>query len=251
MDTHQPGADPLVINRESHEVTIDGQPVHLTTAEFTLLTTLADSPRRAFSNEYLTQVLTHSEWVGGIHGLHVTISRLRRKLGESGTQPRRVVTVHGYGYRYEPEKGPSLEAAMTSNEQYFPPDPSTLSAFVVVDLDRKILWASATFTPLLGWQPCDLQGTVLYELIHPDDQPHAMAAREDLNQGLPAAFFFRLQSATGQYRLVETLARPIVDPNGEVTCFLGEFRPATTTQITELTTPDPIHVSKPTTPDQG
>ena len=158
--THN-GTGSLVIDRDAREVTIDGQPINLTNAEFTLLITLAESPRRAFRSEYLTEVLTDSEWVSEVHALQVAVSRLRRKLGESGTQPRRVVTVHGYGYRYEPDKGPSLATAMASNEQPFPLDPLTLSAFVVLDSDRKILWASDTFTPLLGWQPSDLQGTVL------------------------------------------------------------------------------------------
>lgn len=78
-----------------------------------------------------------------------------------------------------------------------------------------------------------------------------MAARDDLDQGFPTAFFLHLRSATGEYRLVEALARPIVDPNGEVTCFLGEYRPATTAQIAELPLPDPIQVSKPDSPGQG
>lgn len=235
----------LVIDSDAREVTIDGQPVPLTNAEYTLLSTLAESPRRAFSSEHLTHVLTDSEWVNEVHALHVTVSRLRRKLGESGSQPRRVVTVHGYGYRYEPVQAPDLSAAMTSNAQVAPRDSSTLSAFAIMSLDRMILWASDSFTQLLGWQPADLLGTVLYELIHPDDRPHAMAAREDLNAGLPTAFVIHLRTATGEYRHVEALARPIVGPSGETSAFLGEFRIATAAQATALPVPDPIHANQP------
>ena len=244
QSTHS-GTGSLIIDRDAREVTVDGLPIHLTNAEFTLLVTLADSPRRAFSSEHLTMVLTDSEWFSEAHTLQVTVSRLRRKLGESGTQPRHVFTVHGYGYRFEPGNGADLAAAMASNAQPAPLDPLTLRAFALVALDRSILWASDTFTPLLGWQPRDLQGAILYELMHPDDRHRAMAARDDLNAGYPSAFFIHFRNAAGEYRLFEALARPIVDAHGATTCFLGEYRPATTAQTTELALPDPIHVGHP------
>jgi DNA-binding response OmpR family regulator len=30
------------------------------------------------------------------------VSRLRRKLGESAAHPRHIVTIRGFGYRFEP-----------------------------------------------------------------------------------------------------------------------------------------------------
>lgn len=245
MDTtHHHSATSLVIDREAHEVTIDGLPIHLTNAEFTLLTSLADSPRRAFSSNYLTQVLTNSEWVSEVHALHVTVSRLRRKLGESGTRPRRVVTVHGYGYRFDPDPTPDLAAALASNAQPAPSHAPSLSAFIIVTLDRMFLWSSDSFTQLLGWKPADIQGTNLYQLIHPEDRTHSMAAREELDSGFSAAFLFRFRTASGGYRLVEALARPIIDPSGKTIAFLGEYRPNTTGETTALVVPDPIHMNR-------
>lgn len=251
MDTtHLHGTSSLTINREAHEVTIDGLPIHLTNAEFTLLTTLADSPRRAFSSEHLTRVLSGSEWVAGTHGLQVTVSRLRRKLGESGTQPGRVVTVHGYGYRYEPDPTPNLDAALASNAQPTSVEQATQSAFTVVALDRTILWASDSFAHLLGWQPTELQGIVLYDLIHPDDRPHSMAAREGLNAGLASAFLFHLRTASGEYRLLEAIARPIIGPDGQTVSFLGEYRPATQAKISATATLHSVHLKQPQSPEQ-
>jgi PAS domain S-box-containing protein len=223
----------------------------LTRVEFELLSALAEYPRRAFSREHLTQILTHSEWADDTHALDTSISRLRRKLGESGNQPRRVVTVHGYGYRYEPDTSPDLAAAMASSAQPSPLDASLSPAFAVVALDRTVLWASDSFTQLLGWQPTDLLGTILYQLMHPDDRPHAIAAREDLDSGLPSALLIHLRNATGEYRLIEALARPIIDTNGEIVCFLGEYRPATAAQVAELAPPTPIHLKQRELHDQG
>lgn len=242
---HHQGSGSLVIDREAHEVSVDGLAVHLTNAEYTLLTTLANSPRRAFSSEHLTQVLTNSEWISETHCLHVTVSRLRRKLGESGTQPRRIVTVHGYGYRFEPEAAPDLAEAMGVNAQPSSLDLSMLRAFALVGLDRSILWASDSFTQLLGWHPRDLQGTSIYELMHPGDQPNAMAVREELNKGFPVAAFGHLRDTAGGYRLFEVLVRPIIGPDGATMSFLGEYRPATSDM---LPTPESIRLMS-RTPD--
>lgn len=233
----------LHIDHDAYEVTLGGNPIHLTRAEFTLLTTFVDSPRQALSSRYLMQVLSDNGWSSGIHSLRILVSRLRAKIGESGNQFRRIVTVHGYGYRFEPDQAPDLAATMVSTSQIAPGDLST-SAFALVSLERNILWASDSFMQLLGWQPSDLISTSLYELVHPDDKPNAMAGRKDLDQGIPAAFFLHLRNNTGQYRLMEALARPILDHCGHVICFLGEYRPATAAQKAELALPNPIYIGR-------
>lgn len=235
--THQ--IQTLHIDHDAHEATLGGNPIHLTRAEFTLLTTLADSPRRAFSTQLLLQALTGSDWEGGIYSLRTLVSRLRSKLGESGNQHKRIVTVHGYGYRYEPEKSPDLATTMASTSDATG-DPS-MSAFVLLNLDRNILWASDSFTHMLGWQPGELQSTSIYQWMHPDDFPTAMAARTDLDKGIPAAFFLHLRDKAGQYQLMEAFARPILDRQGNVTCFLGEFRTPTAAQRADLQPPNPIY----------
>ena len=233
----------LNIDHDAYQVTLGGNPIHLTRAEFTLLTTFVDSPRQALSSRYLMQVLSDNGWSSGIYSLRMLVSRLRAKIGESGDQATRIVTVHGYGYRFEPDKAPDLAAAIASKSQIAPGDLSA-SAFALVSLERNILWASDSFKHLLGWQSGDLIGTSLYELMHPEDKPNAMAGRKDLDQGIPAAFFLHLRNNTGQYRLAEALARPILDHCGHVICFLGEFRPATAAQKAELALPNPIYIGR-------
>ena len=239
----------LHIDHDAYEVILDGNPIHLTRAEFTLLTTFVDSPRQALSSHYLMQVLTDNGWLSEIYSLRMLVSRLRTKLGESGNQFRRIVTVHGYGYRFEPDTATDLATAMASKSQIALGNLST-SAFALVSLARNILWASDSFMQVLGWQPSDLIGMSLYELMHPDDKPSAMSGRKDLDQGIPAAFFLHLRNNTGQYRLVEALARPILDHCGHVICFLGEYRPATAAQKAELALPNPIYIGRSETRDQ-
>ena len=214
----------LVIDRDAHEVTLDGAPLALTLAEFTLLDALTRSPRRALSSEYLMRVMTRSDWVGETHALQVCVSRLRGKLGESGTQPRRVVTVHGFGYRFEPDVSPSLTTVTAVQRQKVENAQDESSAYVLAAVDRTIVWASDNIEQLLGWTPNALEGTLLYDLVHPDDRPRALAARNDLDAGHAASMVFRLNTSQGGHRVIEALARPIIGPSDVTVAFLGELR---------------------------
>jgi 23S rRNA (cytosine1962-C5)-methyltransferase len=70
-------------------------PVHLTSAEASLLTVLAQEPGRVFSREELA---SKSRISGSDRAVDVTMARLRRKLGDDSRQPRWVLTVRGEGY---------------------------------------------------------------------------------------------------------------------------------------------------------
>jgi PAS domain S-box-containing protein len=214
----------LVIDRDAHEVTIHGAPLALTLTEFILLDALARSPRRALSSEYLMRVITGSDWIGDTHALQVCVSRLRSKLGESGTQPRRIVTVHGFGYRFEPGVSPTLASVvaldLTPIEQTHDPSP----AYILASLDRMIVWASSNITQLLGWDPGVIEGKLLYDLMHPDDRSRALAARTDLDAGHPASMMFRFQTSSGDHLVIEVLVRPIIGPSDITVAFLGELR---------------------------
>jgi len=216
----------LFIDHEAHEVCISGHPIHLTLSEFTLLTTLAEYPRRAFSNEYLTQILTRSDWVEGSHGLQAIVSRLRRKLGESGRNPKLVVSVHGYGYRFEPERTENSGSAVAETVSAAQTTHVSDAAFAMVDLDRRIAWASTSSEQILEWRADDLQGKILYDLIHADDLHYALAFRGSLDEGHPVTMTLRLRTASGDYQRLEAVTRPIFSPVGVLTSFLCEFRRA-------------------------
>jgi DNA-binding winged helix-turn-helix (wHTH) protein len=216
----------LVIDRVIREVTVDGLVIHLTNAEYTLLATLAEHPRRAFGSDHLMRILTSSEWGGDTHALQSHVSRLRAKLGESGVQPRQVVTVHGYGYRFVPEPTPTLSSAVTTETNGDKPFGQHAGVYMLLNVDTTIVWASSSVRDLIGWQSSDVEGSALYDLLDPDDLFAVVAARAELNAGYPTALMVRMRTINQEHRDVEVLTRPIIGCEGRVALLLTEIRPA-------------------------
>jgi two-component system, OmpR family, response regulator RegX3 len=95
----------LRIDFVRHEVSIDGEPVSLTPSETKLLHLLASEPERVYSRRQIMQHLWESPFVGDEHAADVHISNLRRKLEHDPGNPRRIVTVRGFGYKLVPAAG--------------------------------------------------------------------------------------------------------------------------------------------------
>jgi DNA-binding response OmpR family regulator len=91
----------LVVDVGAHEVRVGGKEITLTAREFDLLAYLLRNPRQAFSRAaLLDQVWGWS--FGDSSTVTVHVRRLREKIEPDPTDPRRIVTVWGVGYRYEP-----------------------------------------------------------------------------------------------------------------------------------------------------
>ena len=84
------------------EVNVDGERVHLTLSEFKVLALLAERSDEPVSRRELMQHLWASEHVGDEHACEVHISNLRRKIERDPSQPERLVTVRGSGYKLLP-----------------------------------------------------------------------------------------------------------------------------------------------------
>ncbi|PZG44431.1 DNA-binding response regulator [Spongiactinospora gelatinilytica] len=94
----------LRVDVGAHEVRLAGRPVTLTAREFDLLVYLMRNPRQAFGRAaLLDQVWGWS--FGDSSTVTVHVRRLREKIEPDPTAPRRIVTVWGVGYRYEPMDG--------------------------------------------------------------------------------------------------------------------------------------------------
>lgn len=96
----------LVIDPETREVLLRGEIIELTRTEFDLLHAMSQHPRRVFSSAQLFAAGWDGEFFEADHVIETHISRLRHKLGESGSHPRYIHTVRGVGYRFEPDPLP-------------------------------------------------------------------------------------------------------------------------------------------------
>jgi two-component system response regulator ResD len=91
----------LVVDPVRREVTRDGAVVHTTRKEFELLHLLASHPGRVFTRSELVESVWGYVWSGDTETVTVHIRRLRAKIEADPSAPRRLVTVHGVGYRFE------------------------------------------------------------------------------------------------------------------------------------------------------
>lgn len=89
----------LRIEAASRRVTLNGQPVSLTTAEFDLLYFLASHPGQALSRDEIYQELRGIMHNGLDRSLDLRIARLRKKLGDDGHNPQRILSIRGVGYQ--------------------------------------------------------------------------------------------------------------------------------------------------------
>ncbi|MGH2954654.1 MAG: response regulator [Solirubrobacterales bacterium] len=94
--------DGLRIDPGAHEVSVDGSAISLTPKEFELLHFFARNPRIAFSRLQLLDELWDVAYDGDPSTVTVHIRRLREKIEGDPSHPRRLVTVWGAGYRFEP-----------------------------------------------------------------------------------------------------------------------------------------------------
>jgi DNA-binding response OmpR family regulator len=93
---------PVRIDVPRREVTVDGEPVHLTTKEFDLLAHMAGSPGRIFTRDQLLARIWGYDYVGDGRTVDVHVSWLRGKLRGSGGHDH-FRTVRGVGYAFSPQ----------------------------------------------------------------------------------------------------------------------------------------------------
>ena len=95
--------DGLAIDLSTREVRVTGETIEMTAKEFDLLVYLAGAPRQVFSREQLLQQVwgSSSSWQSDAT-VTEHVRRLRRKIEVDPDNPRRIATVRGVGYRFEP-----------------------------------------------------------------------------------------------------------------------------------------------------
>lgn len=84
----------------SRSVTINGERVAFTTAEFDVLCELMKDAGNVVSREHLTQVVLHRELSPYDRSIDVHVSRVRNALRQSLPDKEMIVTIRGVGYQY-------------------------------------------------------------------------------------------------------------------------------------------------------
>jgi DNA-binding response OmpR family regulator len=91
----------LKIDPGAHTVEIAGEPIELRPREFALLHTLALQPGMVVSVDDLLASIWGAEYIGEPQVVYVHIRWLRKKIEENPDDPKRILTVHGVGYKLD------------------------------------------------------------------------------------------------------------------------------------------------------
>lgn len=91
----------VALDHERHEVVIRGEEVRLPLKEFELLALLLENAGRVLTRDVLIDRVWGADYVGDTKTLDVHVKRLRSKVETDPTNPTRIITIRGLGYKYE------------------------------------------------------------------------------------------------------------------------------------------------------
>jgi len=87
----------LVIDLRGQRITLDGEPVHLTTTEYQILLYLSEEPGAVRPRSDILRAVWKTEWFGATKTLDAHVAALRKKLGS----PDWIESVRAVGFRFE------------------------------------------------------------------------------------------------------------------------------------------------------
>ncbi|MCC6527225.1 MAG: response regulator [Polyangiaceae bacterium] len=100
----------LTVDRTRREVTLDGEPVHLTPIEYRLLLLLAEHAGRVLTHRQILKEVWGPAQQNQTHYVRVHMAELRKKIEAEPARPKLLLTEPGVGYRLRdepPKTGPS------------------------------------------------------------------------------------------------------------------------------------------------
>lgn len=93
----------LALDRDAHEVRLDGEPVHLSPLEYRLLERLARVQGKVVTHRQLLADVWGTDQVDQLHYLRIYMGHLRAKIEANPAEPRYLLTELGVGYRLADE----------------------------------------------------------------------------------------------------------------------------------------------------
>ena len=95
------GADGLLVNTDTYQVTKGGKVIDLTQREYELLAFLASHPGKVYSRIDLMEQVWNYGYVGDdVRTVDVTVRRLREKIEDNPASPAYILTRRGVGYYF-------------------------------------------------------------------------------------------------------------------------------------------------------
>ena len=88
----------IELNETNGSVTVNGEPVTLSQAQFALLSTFMRHPNQVLSRDQLIEMAFDNGFHGFDRAIDSQISRLRKRISRDGVQP--IQTVYGAGYKF-------------------------------------------------------------------------------------------------------------------------------------------------------
>lgn len=90
----------LEIDKQKLSVTLKGEPVAITSAEFDVLWLLAEKAGEVVSRQELVNQLRGFDYDGFDRSIDLRVSRIRKKLGDDPNEPYLIKTIWGKGYLF-------------------------------------------------------------------------------------------------------------------------------------------------------
>lgn len=85
------------IDRQAHQVTVDGKPIELSFKEFELLSYFVENKGIALSREKILNAVWNYDYYGDARTIDTHVKKLRSKLGDKG---KLIQTIWGMGYKF-------------------------------------------------------------------------------------------------------------------------------------------------------
>ena len=93
----------LELDVEKHAASLDGEPLHLTPMEFSLMTLLMKNAGKVLTSGYLLKEVWGVSYDSDTQALRALMAALRRKIEKNPAKPRYLLTEIGIGYRMADE----------------------------------------------------------------------------------------------------------------------------------------------------
>ncbi|MBE5848029.1 MAG: response regulator transcription factor [Lachnospiraceae bacterium] len=88
----------IVLDKNAHQVTVDGVPVELSYKEFELLSYFMENKGIALSREKILNNVWNYDYFGDARTIDTHVKKLRSKIGDKGEA---IKTIWGMGYKFE------------------------------------------------------------------------------------------------------------------------------------------------------